>query len=296
MRQKDVLSKTFQAPAVVSSSPNSCIYMFKNNSDSDETSEEELNIELRPRGKEQQRSKLQREKVGDVILLEREITEDDNLNKLALQYGCKVADIKKVNNFIREQDLYALKSIKIPVKNYGVLTETSKELKPPQSTSFRSPLALVEVPEPEDTTASLSCAGSNQLTDFFKEIDQDIESAVQSEIYFNEDHPIDTPGHPLLPLSQETVANGADWGIQWWNAVFIMLLIGIILPVFYVVYFKIQRTGGPASSLNLTTVPEVSLPTSASPGKTSTLKKLLHAISLLDSDANNQFPQMQAGS
>ncbi|KAI2576004.1 LysM domain containing 4, partial [Homo sapiens] len=33
----------------------------------------------------------------------------------------KVADIKKVNNFIREQDLYALKSVKIPVRNHGIL-------------------------------------------------------------------------------------------------------------------------------------------------------------------------------
>uniref|UniRef100_A0A8C3SSE7 Uncharacterized protein n=1 Tax=Chelydra serpentina TaxID=8475 RepID=A0A8C3SSE7_CHESE len=47
-------------------------------------------MELRPRGKEQQRSNSSQEKAGDLVLLERELTEGDNLNKLALQYGCKV--------------------------------------------------------------------------------------------------------------------------------------------------------------------------------------------------------------
>uniref|UniRef100_A0A8C0U3S3 Uncharacterized protein n=1 Tax=Cyanistes caeruleus TaxID=156563 RepID=A0A8C0U3S3_CYACU len=65
------------------------VYVFPNGrSDSDESSEEELNVmELRPRGKEQQRGST-RDRLGDVVLLERELTEEDSLNKLALQYGC----------------------------------------------------------------------------------------------------------------------------------------------------------------------------------------------------------------
>ncbi|XP_068954573.1 lysM and putative peptidoglycan-binding domain-containing protein 4 [Petaurus breviceps papuanus] len=279
MRQKEVLTKTFQAPAIVCSSSNSHIYMFKNDSsDSDELSEEELNVELRPRGKERQKN-AGRERVGDVVLLERELAEDDNLNKLALQYGCQVADIKKVNNFIREQDLYALKSIKIPVKNYGILTETRKELKPLQTTSD-SRLTFVEFPDSD--TAATECAKSNQLTDFFKGIDQDIESAVQSEIYVNQDYCIETPDQPLLPISQKTLTNGADCGIQWWNAVFIMLLIGIILPVFYVVYFKIQGAGETTSSLNTTIGPNGSISANSIPGKAPELDIPLQTTSSSD--------------
>lgn len=68
--------------------------MFPNGrSDSEESSDEELNVmELRPRGRERQCSNA-RGRAGDVVLLERDITEDDSLNKLALQYGCKVRDI-----------------------------------------------------------------------------------------------------------------------------------------------------------------------------------------------------------
>ncbi len=52
---------------------------------------------------------------------------------LTFMYLCscfcrQVADIKRVNNLIQEQDLFALKSIKIPVQKHSVLTETYTDL------------------------------------------------------------------------------------------------------------------------------------------------------------------------
>lgn len=44
-----------------------------------------------------------------------------------------------------------------------------------------------------------------------------------------------------------------------------MLLIGIVLPVFYLVYFKIQATSEIPSSLNTTAVPNGSMIMSAVP-------------------------------
>lgn len=91
MRLHESRTRPFQAPASVHSFPGRQVYVFPNGrSDSEESSEEELNVmELRPRGKEQQRGSA-RDRLGDMVLLERELTEEDSLNKLALQYGCKV--------------------------------------------------------------------------------------------------------------------------------------------------------------------------------------------------------------
>uniref|UniRef100_A0A8C2N1M1 LysM, putative peptidoglycan-binding, domain containing 4 n=1 Tax=Cricetulus griseus TaxID=10029 RepID=A0A8C2N1M1_CRIGR len=91
MRQKEVLAKTFQGPAVVCRTPNSHVYMFKNGSgDSGESSEEESHHVLRPRGKERQKNSIQQHPgAGNVVLLQRELAQEDSLNKLALQYGCK---------------------------------------------------------------------------------------------------------------------------------------------------------------------------------------------------------------
>lgn len=94
MRLNESRTRPFQAPVSIHSYPGGQVYVFPNGrSDSEESSEEELNVmELRPRGRERPCSTA-RGRAGDVVLLEREITEDDSLNKLALQYGCKVRAI-----------------------------------------------------------------------------------------------------------------------------------------------------------------------------------------------------------
>ncbi|XP_021567476.1 lysM and putative peptidoglycan-binding domain-containing protein 4 isoform X2 [Carlito syrichta] len=292
MRQKEVLTKTFQGPAAVCRTPTSHVYMFKNGSgESGDSSEEESHrVVLRPRGKERRMRGAHhphQPEAGEVVLLQRELAQEDSLNKLALQYGCKVADIKKVNNFIREQDLYALKSIKIPVKNHGILTETHKELKPLPNPSSETKVTM-ELPELDTATTSANTQ-ANQLTDFFKGIDQNIEHVVQSEIFSWESYYIETSDQPLLPAALKTTTNGADCGIQWWNAVFIMLLIGIVLPVFYLVYFKIQATGEPPNSLNIT-VPSGSMAMGASPEQAPRLVIPAPTITASDSQFSQTTP------
>ncbi|XP_059714609.1 lysM and putative peptidoglycan-binding domain-containing protein 4 [Haemorhous mexicanus] len=250
MRLHESRTKPFQAPATVHTFPGRQVFVFPNGrSDSEESSEEELNVmELRPRGKEQQRGSAPRDRPGDVVLLERELTEEDSLNKLALQYGCKVADIKRVNNFIREQDLYALKSIKIPVRPHGLLTESAGALRPPLAGPAQPGLTRVEPPEPDPGAGS--SAGSRRLSEYFRGIDQSIQDAVQVEVQLNAEYGGEGLERPLPEAGKRDAGNGADCGIQWWNAVFIMLLIGIVLPVFYIIYFKTQ--GLVAHSSNMT--------------------------------------------
>uniref|UniRef100_A0A2K5H8Q4 Uncharacterized protein n=1 Tax=Colobus angolensis palliatus TaxID=336983 RepID=A0A2K5H8Q4_COLAP len=194
-------------------------------------------------------------------------------------------NIKKVNNFIREQDLYALKSIKIPVKNHGILTETHKELKPLLRPSSETTVT-VELPD-ADRAAAGTDAQASQLMDFFKGIDQNIERAVQSEIFLHESYCIDTSHQPLLPAPPKMPMNGADCGIQWWNAVFIMLLIGIVLPIFYLVYFKIQASGETPNSLNTTVIPNGSIAVGTVPGQAPRLAVAVPTITSADS----QFSQ-----
>ncbi|OCT86770.1 lysM and putative peptidoglycan-binding domain-containing protein 4-like [Xenopus laevis] len=243
MRLREGRTHSFQPPSSVHSSFDSHVYTFSNGTaEGDGSSEEEFDVtELRARGSEQQRINALREKLGDVILLERAITEDDNLNKLALQYGCKVADIKRVNNLMRDQDIYALKTIKIPVKVHGLLTERADELTAP----YLNPSALPE-PTEEESRPSLE---SRDFTVYFKEIDQNIEAAQTNDL-FNESFPLESPSrpHPRM-VGQKQPNSGADWGIRWWNAVVIMLLVGIVLPVFYIVYFKTQGDSESAFSI-----------------------------------------------
>ncbi|KAG8145160.1 hypothetical protein E2320_013530 [Naja naja] len=212
MRLNERLIRPFQAPTTVRNFSGSQVFLFRSGrqSDSEDSSEEEFNVtELRARGKDPQPSGSSQKRVGDVQLLERVIKTDDNLNKLALQYGCK-----------------------IPVKVNGLLTETSNELLPLQTPALQPEYSTSIDPE--------SRSGDHQQIDqYFRGIDQNIERVTQLEIPSCTDPFIE----PSNQSSQEQKAtcSGADYGIQWWKAVFLMLLIGIVLPVFYIVYFKTQQ-------------------------------------------------------
>lgn len=143
----------------------------------------------------------------------------------------QVADIKRANNFIQEQDFYALKSIKIPVKVNGLLTET-EELLPLHTPALLSEHSVSIDPE-------IGSGNQEQLDQYFRGIDQNIETVTQVEIPSRTDHHIEPSN--WSSQEQKATCTGADYGIQWWKAVFLMLLIGIGLPVFYIVYFKTQQ-------------------------------------------------------
>ncbi|XP_065590102.1 lysM and putative peptidoglycan-binding domain-containing protein 4 isoform X2 [Cyrtonyx montezumae] len=165
-----------------------------------------------------------------------------------------VADIKRVNNFIREQDLYALKSIKIPVKTHGLLTESSKELRP--LPAARSQSGVTWTDGAEHDAAAAGSADSTQLLDYFRGIDRSIRDAVQAEL--SAEYRVEVQQRPPAEAGKRESSSGADCGIQWWNAVFIMLLVGIVLPVFYIVYFKTQENGPAAHTSNTTATSNIS--------------------------------------
>ncbi|XP_044048075.1 lysM and putative peptidoglycan-binding domain-containing protein 4 isoform X2 [Siniperca chuatsi] len=192
-------------------------------------------MELKPRVfQEQEPNRLR-----DVQLLERQVLDGDNLNKLALQYGCKVADIKRVNNLMQEQDLFALKYIKIPVKKHSFLTETYTDLSDPQE---EMPHSSTEPVKPQNRARAQPHL--QEVTDFLMEVDQDIEKLIQTTNDQDEDFLDNSEKQQRFGFrGQRLTGHGADWGIQWWNAVVAMLLIGIVLPLFYVIYFKTKDNG-----------------------------------------------------
>nr|XP_046207433.1 lysM and putative peptidoglycan-binding domain-containing protein 4-like [Oncorhynchus gorbuscha]XP_046207440.1 lysM and putative peptidoglycan-binding domain-containing protein 4-like [Oncorhynchus gorbuscha]XP_046207449.1 lysM and putative peptidoglycan-binding domain-containing protein 4-like [Oncorhynchus gorbuscha]XP_046207460.1 lysM and putative peptidoglycan-binding domain-containing protein 4-like [Oncorhynchus gorbuscha] len=247
MRRGDPVPRAFQAPVDVHASVDGQVYMFRRGQQNDSagsSEEEEFNVmELRPRGWQE----LEQDRCGSLMLLERDVLVGDNLNKLALQYGCKVADIKRVNNLIQEQDIFALKSIKIPVKKHSLLTEANTELKVPDPGASNSATPL---PQPQGKLTARFPGRPHLLeyTDYLKEVDHDIERLIQTTNAQDEVF-LEAAERPekLGSRGQRLTSYGADWGIQWWNAVVAMLLIGIILPVFYVVYIKTQDTGVPAA-------------------------------------------------
>ncbi|XP_070687194.1 lysM and putative peptidoglycan-binding domain-containing protein 4 [Pempheris klunzingeri] len=235
MRRGEHVPRAFQAPVDVHASADGQVYMFKRrpNESTGSSDDEEFNVmEMRPLVFQEQ----EQDRLRNVQLLERELLDGDNLNKLALQYGCKVADIKRVNNLMQEQDLFALKSIKIPVQKHSFLTEARTDLSEETPDSSTTPV------KPQDRARAQPHL--REVTDFLMEVDHDIEKLIQTTNDQDEDFLDNSESQQRFGFRGRRLTNhGADWGIQWWNAVVAMLLIGIVLPLFYVIYFKTKDNG-----------------------------------------------------
>ncbi|XP_006005116.1 lysM and putative peptidoglycan-binding domain-containing protein 3 [Latimeria chalumnae] len=214
------------------------------NSENDSPEEDADRYELRPRGREKVRRSVSRDRLDDIVYITREIQEGDTLAGISLQYCCSVADIKRVNSLINDQDFFALRSVKIPVKKFSILTET------------HSPSKIKQTPRPslaqhnQEIQQAPSEAGSSSESagNFLQEVDKDIEEIVKStdntrenlnevvssfstqQLYLEVDH---------KPVKRKDPYYGADWGIGWWAAVVIMVVVGIVTPIFYLLYYEV---------------------------------------------------------
>uniref|UniRef100_A0A914C0G6 LysM domain-containing protein n=1 Tax=Acrobeloides nanus TaxID=290746 RepID=A0A914C0G6_9BILA len=59
------------------------------------------------------------------VLIERPVNPGDTINKISLQYSVPVSEIKRVNNLVTDQDLFALPSIRIPMGTWQLANEPS---------------------------------------------------------------------------------------------------------------------------------------------------------------------------
>ncbi|KAM3610558.1 uncharacterized protein V6R79_005700 [Siganus canaliculatus] len=242
----------FQSATMVQPANGGHAYLFGNNGSENDLSEEDGDsYELRPRGRERLRRSTSRERMEDIIYLTRDIQEGDTLNSISLQYHCSVADIKRANNLLTEQDFFALRSVKIPVRRFSVLTETHnagplKSASPAGARRLPQISSITSLPSEASTDSSSS---TDSVEGFLLEKDKDIERLVKStgpsrnslnEVVSS----LTLQQQPLLdveykPAQRKDPYYGADWGMRWWTAVAIMLVVGIVTPVFYLLYYEV---------------------------------------------------------
>lgn len=150
----------------------------------------------------------------------------------------QVADIKRLNNLMQEQDFYALKSVRIPVQKHSFLGETSTILRD-QKEDFLHSAAKLKL----DT--SRTHRQPKEVSDFVMDVEQDTERLIQSA---------NDPDETKQPrfIVREGSLSKADCGIQWWNAVVAVLVIGIILPIFFLLFFKMKNSSVLSSADTMT--------------------------------------------
>lgn len=179
-----------------------------------------------------------------------------------------MADIKRANNLLTEQDFFALRSVKIPVRRFSILTETHiAGLQKPASPSGarRLPPITSVTPLPAESSTD-SSSSTDSVEGFLLEKDKDIEQLVKStgpsRNSLNEvvssltlQQQSSQGEVSYKPAQRKDPYYGADWGMRWWTAVAIMLVVGIVTPVFYLLYYEVlmkadvSHHGAPAQPL-----------------------------------------------
>lgn len=146
----------------------------------------------------------------------------------------QVADIKRVNNLIEEQDFYALKSVRIPIQKHSFLEEITMNPSDHQEDLIHSS----DKPKPLDNSRAQQQQG--EISDFGMDVEEDTERLMQS---------INDPEEekPRLVIKQGPMTK-PNWGFQWWNAVVAMLLVGILLPIFVVLIINLKDNTDVTSS------------------------------------------------
>lgn len=177
--------------------------------------------------------------------------DDSRLSPARLYLSLQVADLKRANNLLTEQDFFALRSLKIPVRRFSIFTEThnagaAKTGSPSSSRRLPQIAAVTSLPTESSTDSSSSDSVEGFLLEKDKDIEQLVRSTGPSRSSLNEVVSSLTQQQPLLvgeveykPLVRKDPYYGADWGMRWWTAVAIMLVVGIVTPVFYLLYYEV---------------------------------------------------------
>ncbi|CAD6208229.1 GSCOCG00010481001-RA-CDS [Cotesia congregata] len=203
----------------------------------DEVDDEEVPLQVR-------KHKSTPRKVEVIVV---NLKPEDTLQALALRYHCTISELKRINSIHKENEIFARRTLKVPIQPFSILTETEK---------------LIDI---EDEPAALHPSTSNAqliinlpksdstLKGFVSKDESDINTLILNSVcepvnkFTGPDLDIDDECNELLPggsrdsTPEAQVINslrcsGADWGLSFLHLLLLILLLAIVLPIIYIFY------------------------------------------------------------
>ncbi|XP_067145270.1 lysM and putative peptidoglycan-binding domain-containing protein 3 [Centruroides vittatus] len=182
-----------------------------------------------------------------VHYLEHQIREGDSLQKLSLLYRCPVAELKRANRLLSNQEFYGLKKIKIPVKSYSILTE----ILPSAGCSN----GTVDAEQEGESVRTfhlgigrvLNGEERSEAAAFLKKMDEDLTKIRESTKLYKdslEEAAVTLTAPQFRPLVDGGSAkyNGADCGLQWKTLIVAIVVFALILPIIVILYIQLHKS------------------------------------------------------
>ncbi|KAG6456523.1 hypothetical protein O3G_MSEX009776 [Manduca sexta] len=188
--------------------------------------------------------------------IEAQVQEGDTLQAIALRFYCSISELKRINHIHKDNEIFARRTIKVPVTPYSVLTELIPvaQNEPVPSTSSEIPNSIQElihngvpqtnVSQTQDDHCAIDC---NAVV-----MNSTVTPAV---IPYTDAEPIEqfTEDTQLLPkekipveavVVKEFTSHGADFGLKWFHLLGLVVILGIIVPILYIM-LKIDKAPHP---------------------------------------------------
>lgn len=209
----------------------------------DDAAKELIELADTSHGSSSRRGKFSKTKQESTHCVEHTIKEGDTLQKLSLLYGCPIAELKRVNRLIGSQELYALNTVLIPVKQYSVLTETlpiagcSSKVNENNDEQVRTfHLGISQV---------LNGEKKSEATAFLNKMDEDL-ARIRNSTKNYKDSLEEVAEILTLPQFKPLIENekkrllrsGADCGLQWKSLICIVIIFIFVLPIISVIYLR----------------------------------------------------------
>jgi len=223
--------------------PSTHVYVF-----CEEDEEEEINTDRVELTDLSRRSRSHLSELSPEDFLTYTIKDGDSLQNLSLRFRIPVSELKRLNNLITDQEFHALKTLRVPIKKHGLLSELKETIENENAADNDSGTDSGEHSDCVVRQVSIRDALSSQGRDaakFLARMDSDIRGIVASTrsrmdslddvtkaLSCRRIYPIEAPRRSLF--------NGWDCGINWWSLLACVLLVGIVGPTVYILNMKLK--------------------------------------------------------
>ncbi|CAH0401321.1 unnamed protein product [Chilo suppressalis] len=190
--------------------------------------------------------------------IEAQVQEGDTLQAIALRFYCSISELKRINHIHKDNEIYARRTVKIPVTPYSVLTErlpmTHPGFEPIPSTSAHiqvnnSIQELIQPSSQKSNNAKEETSINN--SDFAIDCNSVVMNSTLSPslVPYTDSEVTEAVSEDtqLLPNKQkisveavvvkELTSHGADLGLKWFHLVCCMLVLGVVIPIVYVMFY-----------------------------------------------------------
>lgn len=256
------------------------VYVF---GDADVDEEEILNDETETHELQRRnkfRNKTISNKETNTLMIERPILKGETLQKIAVKYSCEVAELKRINNLLKDQDFFALTTIKVPVLKYGLVREELEEEIRKNASSLgiekvngsAVPLGEASGTTSEVTEANITEDGeyagsdvdqceplvrtvsirnsfgsqSKEAQNFLRRMDADIKNILTSTKSSKKRNLEDVRNslicRRIYPMNHKEGYFGADCGMKLGTIIAIIVIVAVVTPLMYFLYYKYLET------------------------------------------------------